>query len=74
MSVCVLVCLHACVFTDACLHACVFVYIPCTLVVYVKRMCLQLTTRKHVLNSKCALNTERTLHVHESKTPRKLCA
>ena len=58
MSVCVLVCLHACVFTDACLHACVFVYIPCTLVV--KRMRLQLATRKHVLNSKCALNTERT--------------
>ena len=58
MSVCVLVCLHVCVFTDACLHACVFVYIPCTLVV--KCMRLQLATGKHVLNSKCALNNERT--------------
>ena len=47
--VCIYTCLHACM--------CVCVYIPCTLVV--KHMRLQLATRKHVLNSKCALNNER---------------
>ena len=57
---CVCACVPARVCIYTCLHACarVYVYIPCTLVV--KRMCLELTTRKHVLNSKCVLNNERT--------------